>query len=98
LRANVTFFEETPGRARSYRSQEFETDFHLRLELRGSYYNLRELRRPWGWGAHLDALSIGVDRVELRFGVGGGYNYYEDIVKLPIPGAANFQFIVGLGV
>ena len=93
-----TFFEDKRDREQSFRSKDFETDFHLRLELRGSYYNVKEIRQPWGGGAFLDALSIGLDKVELRFGVGGGYNYYEDIVKLPISDVANFQFILGLGV
>ena len=61
-------------------------------------YNLRQIEQPWGWGVHLDALSMGFGPVEIRFGVGGGKNYYEDIVMLPIPEASSFQFIFGIGV
>ena len=92
FKTEITLFEDNPKRNRVRRREGFTSDFHMRLEARGSYYKLPGLDRPWGWGVHVDALEMGTDKVGVNFGVGAGNNYYEDIVMLPILNATNFQF------
>ena len=95
LKADLTLFEDHPDRIRVTRQEGFTADFHLRFEAGGSFQNLSGSRRGWGWGGRVEALSLGLGPVELHAALGGGSNYYEDIVMLPIVAATDVRLIFG---
>lgn len=95
---DLTLFEDQPDRVTRHRSPAFTTDFHLRIEAGASYHRLAGARNAWGWGGRVDALEIGLGSAQIRVGLGGGRNYYPDIVMLPITDATTFRFIVGIAL
>ena len=98
LSLDVTFFVDQPERTLNYRSKEFTSDFQLRLQVHGSYYNLRESSSDWGGGFLIDFLSIAVGRAELRAALGASYNYYEDLMMLPLPDVVTVKAIFSVGM
>lgn len=99
LKADLTLFEDDPGRDQNFRSERFTSDFHLRLEVHGSYYNNPEAAgTAWGGGGLAEILSLGWGATEWHFAVGAAYNYYEDLITLPLPNALDLELLISMGL
>ena len=95
LKAELTLFGDGSRRDRVAGAGGAAGGFHLRIEVHGSCFNRPEFGDPWGWGVFVDAMAIPVGSAGMHIGMGGGRNYYEDIVTLPIANETTFRFAIG---
>jgi len=100
VKVTITLFRENWEDV-DFRDNTSETDIYLQIDVGGSYFAFSDApedfgsNQPWGGGMKIRALNNGGGggfAAQLSF----GYNYYEDLLSLPIPNApilgASFWF------
>ncbi len=100
LKTRSVFFQDKPDRNSDFRTwdAQADTDFHLGLTLQGSFVNLPGSQTPWGGGFLVEFLSIYLWGFEAGLSVGAGFNYYEDILQLPMPSVATGRAVLSIGI
>lgn len=100
LKASTVFFRDVDHRNTDFRTWDAktDTDFHLGITLQGSFANLPGDRTPWGGGFLVEFLSIYLWGMEAGISLGAGYNYFEDILQLPLPNVVTGRAVLSVGI
>lgn len=100
VKTRTVFFQDIPDRNQDFRTWDpkADTDFHLALNLHGSYVNLESGESPWGGGFLLEFLSVYLWGAEGTLSLGAGYNFYEDMLQLPMPNVLTGRAVLSFGI
>ena len=104
LKVSTTLFVDDPKRETNFRRFRWSLDnllgnldFHLRIEVHGSYFNSPGSKSKFGGGGLVELLSFGVLGIEGNFAVAVNWNYYEDVIELPVTDVLTGRIRIVLG-
>jgi len=100
IKTRTVFFQDVAHRNQDFRTWDakVDTDFHLGLNLHASFVNLDAGGNPWGGGFLVEFLSIYMWGFEGTISLGAGYNFYEDLLQLPMPNVLTGRAVLSVGI